>query len=117
MSLWARYIAELRGGKCQFLEYEWGFISYSYPEHLQDAVMVEDVFVVPEQRDAAHAYLLHNEVVGIAAAAGKRRSIFIVRTDSPLAANNLRIYLALGFVPIAAANGEIYLSRNFDNKE
>lgn len=109
-SLWAQYIAELTGNQTHFIEEEWGFISYSLPAG-GDSVFVEDVFVVPAQRDAAHAYQLLGRAEAAGLADGRPYSVFVVQTDSPLAQQNLRIYLALGFSPIAADSGKIWLKR------
>lgn len=112
-SLWARYIEEMFDGRVTFIEYEWGFIAYSFPPEYPDAVFVEDVYIVPEQRNASHALRLHAEVIRAGRKAGKKRSLFIVRLDSAACAENLRIYLAMGFVPCATGNGTIFLTRKF----
>lgn len=115
-SLWSRYIEELRGGATKFVEYEWGFISYSLPPQ-SDVVFVEDVYIVPESRDAAHAYSLLGAVEQAGRKAGRTHSLFVVRTDSINCAHNLRIYLAMGYVPVSAESGSIWLKRQMSEGE
>lgn len=114
-SLWSRYIQEIRSGRTSFIEKEWGFVSYSLPEG--DSVFVEDIYIVPDFRDAAHAYALLGEVEQAGRKAGKSHSIFVVACASASAATNLRVYLAMGFVPVAADSGNIWLKRAFKEGE
>lgn len=108
-SLWARYVTELRGGAVVFLEEEYGFMSYSLPHG--DSVFVEDVYIVPECRDAVHALLMLSKVEAAGLKAEKTHTVFIVRVESAAAAYNLRIYLAMGFSPVSAESGNIWLKR------
>ncbi len=113
MSLWAKYIEETFPGHTQFIEYDWGFISYSFPEQYPDCVLAEDIYIEPSSRDCAHALQLHSEVMAEGRKRGKTHSLFVVRLDSPRCTENLRIYLAMGFVPCEANLGRILLKRHF----
>lgn len=116
MSLWADYITELRYGTCKFIEYPWGFISYSVPEG-GDCIFLEDIYIVPEHRDAARAYRLLSEVNAIGLELNKVNSVFIVRVDTPEASKNLRMYIAMGFTVSAADAGSIWLKRAITKEE
>lgn len=108
-SLWNQYVTELLGGRTKLIEHEWGFISYSLPDG--DSVFAEDIYIIPECRDAAHALRLLVEVERAGLSAGKTHTMFIIRLDSPQASYNMRIYLAMGFVLVLADNARIFLKR------
>lgn len=110
-SLWSKYIAELKGGTTNFFEEEWGFISYSFPEG--DSVYVEDIYVMPEYRNAYRALDLLGRVETAAKGRGKTHSLFVVTCGLSGAAKNLRTYLAMGFEPVVADSGKIWLKRAF----
>ncbi len=114
MSLWADYVTELRGGDVRFIEYEWGFLSYSLKG---ESVFCEDIYIKPDYRDASHAYKLLGEAEQAGLAAGKTQSVFVVRTDSVDCAKNLKTYLAMGFSPCGAESGSIWLKRELSAKE
>jgi len=103
-SLWAQYRAEVSDSV--YLEEEYGFIAYSL---LPDAVLIEELYVVPEQRRTGLGLSLFCRVEELARTAGKSASLACVRLDSRAAAESLKTHLNVGFSPISAENGIIWL--------
>lgn len=68
MSLYANYLTEKTNRKIK--ENEFGYATYSYSE---DAVYIEDIYVLPEQRHNGHAKLLADQIVEEAKAKGIKK--------------------------------------------
>lgn len=117
MSLWADYISELTSGRITFIEEDWGFISFSFPDHAPDCVFAEDIYIVPGKRDASRAYQLLGRVEQAGLKSGKTHTLFTVRADAANASNNLRMYLAMGFLLVDSSQGTIWLKRQINISE
>lgn len=112
MSLWADYIGELRDTK--FIEYEWGFISYSI---LPDCIYLEDVYVVPKRRREGLALRLVEEAEAHGVEAGRKFSMAVIRLENKGHTESLKAHLEVGFVPYLTENGKIWLNRKIGPKE
>lgn len=110
-SHWAAYVNEMLPGKVTFIEKEWGFVSYSLQG---DSVYIEDLYVVPAERNPSKLYELIKAAEEAGHLAGKVATLCSVRVDSPRCADNLRMHLALGAVPVSAESGTIYLKRKIE---
>lgn len=109
-SLWAQYVRELRGDAApQFIEYPWGFISFTQPR--PETIYIEDIYVVPKERGGDLMYKLIGEAEATGHKLGASEVVCSVRVDSPSASRNLRIYLTMGAAPTSAHDGRIYLAR------
>ncbi len=115
MSLWSEYREALCGTK--FLEYEWGFLSYSELPDVPDCLLVEDCFVRPEARKQGRGRELIKEVSDIGRKAGKARLVCSVRVTFKGCAASLAAQLAVGFVPHGLEGDRIWLSRLIEPEE
>jgi len=106
-SLWAQYIEELRPGQRHFIECEWGFISYSFPEAATDCLLIEDIYVVPAERRGTRGTELFKKVELIAQEMDKEAIVARVELATATAAGALQAQLAVGLVPVSADNGII----------
>lgn len=106
-SLWAQYCTELLGGARTFLETEWGFISYSFPQAVPNAVMIHDMYVIPEERRAGRGRELFDRVCWIGKEAGKTAVLAEAELSSKVFMESFRAQLAVGLVPIAADRDKI----------
>ncbi len=111
-SLWARYIEELRDTR--FIEYEWGFISWSL---MEECIYLEDIYIVPEKRREGLALRLVEEAEEIGRKAGKAFSMAVIRLENKGHTESLKAHLAAGFVPFLTENGKIWLKRKIEPKK
>lgn len=112
MSLWAEYINELRGGKVSFIEQEHGFISWSFPEWAHNCIMINDIYVRPDARMQGVGKLLLEQVCEIGRKAGRLYVTSELHLDTCIYAESMRAQIAVGFVPVAAENGRIFMRRS-----
>jgi GNAT superfamily N-acetyltransferase len=111
MSLWADYIQELRAGTIQFLEHDFGFISYTYPEWAPTSIKVCDIYVAPGFRKDRKGTFLLEEVCEIGRKAGKTSVIAELELNTATIKLAFRSQVAAGFLPMAAHNGIIHLQK------
>lgn len=109
-SLWARYVDELLGGSKQFIECEWGFVSYSFPTWI-DAIQIEDMYIVPECRKQGRGAELFAKVCALGREAGRKYVIAQLEMTSRVVTESMRAHLAVGLVPVAAENGKILMRK------
>lgn len=114
MSLWSAYVSELRRD-IVFIERDWGFISFSFPDFAPDCVYAEDIYVLPSRRGEGLALELIAQVEAAGRKAGKQNLLAIVKTVSLTCAESLKAHLAVGFVPVAAESGNIWLKRPIES--
>jgi GNAT superfamily N-acetyltransferase len=110
-SLWAQYILEVRQGSVQFIEYEWGFISYEFPIWAPDAILALDLFVVPEKRREGYGAQLMEEVMRIGRLSGKKWFLGHVEIGTGVTTESMRAHIGAGMVPIGANNDKILMRR------
>lgn len=112
-SLWARYKEET--SPTRFIEYDWGFISYTFVE--EECIYLEDVYVVPERRFEKLGLRLVEEAEAVASAAGRSISLACINLNAKTAAESMKAHLAVGFVPFRAEDDKIWLKRSIRKKE
>ncbi len=112
MSLWADYVKELRGEHApQFIEFDWGFISYTFPEKHANCINIEDIYVIPSERKSGKGTELLDMVRAIGLKAGKKYVTCQLELHTKVYQVSLKAQMAAGFIPIAAENGKIYSMR------
>lgn len=112
MSLWSDYIRELRGEDAhQFIEFPWGFVSYSFPKWAENCIQIEDMYVVPEERKSGRGTELLSMVRTIGLKAGRKYVTAQLELNTECFEGSMRAQLAKGFVPVAAENGKLWLRR------
>ena len=109
-SLWAQYVDELLGGYKKFIECEWGFISYTFPTWI-DAVQVEELYIVPEQRKHGRGRELFDRVCEIGREQKKEFVIAQLEMNSVVVGESIKAHLAVGLVPVAAELGKILMRK------
>lgn len=112
-SHWAMYQAELRGTK--MLEWEFGFVLYDILPNL--VLHVEDVFVVPSERNKGRLHAMWDAVV----LAGRKSECTVMMTNVDLvaktAAASLALQLHMGLIPFKAESNRIWLKRSIAPEE
>lgn len=103
-SLYAQYLAE-RTHK-RIIEDEFGFIVF---EVHPDCVLINELFVVPEQRKKGKGLFLGKEVESIAKSIGKKLIVCTVDPRAKNAGDSLKAILAMGMSLNRAKDGLIYL--------
>lgn len=111
MSLWADYIAELRGPDFRkFLEYPDCFAAYSVPPDL-NCIIIHDMYVKPELRETGRGTALLTDICEIGRTAGKSHVIAELELGTRTAEVAFRAQTAAGFIPRAAHNGIIHMEK------
>lgn len=111
MSQWADYVNEVKGGTVTFIERDYGFISYSFPLNAPDCIYAEDVYIVPEHRRSKKALELVTAVEDAGRKANKQYVLAVISVASFTSVESLKAHLAVGFVPVLAESGSIWLKR------
>lgn len=105
-SLYAQYLAE-RTHK-RIIEDGFGFIVF---EVLPDCVLINELFIVPEERKKGRGLYLGKEVESIAKSIGKKLLVCTVDPRAKNAEDSLRAILAMGMSLNRAKDGLIYLTK------
>lgn len=100
-SLWARYREER--GEAKFIEYDWGFISYSING---EECYIQDYYIIPEKRGEGLAWKLAKEVEKRALDAGCKYLTGSVIVGSKDDTKSLKILLHYG-MKLLSVNGNI----------
>jgi GNAT superfamily N-acetyltransferase len=108
MSLYADYIKE-RLDK-NIVETDDGFATFLY---LDQHVYIEDIYVVPEKRQAGVAKFLADKVLQQARQKGYKKLLGSVCVGTNGAANSLKTLLAYNMYPIKCENQMIYFEKEF----
>lgn len=114
MSLWSAYVSELRKDVI-FIERDWGFISFSFPDFAPDCVYAEDIYVLPDRRGEGLANELICQVEEAGRKAGKHNLLAIIKIASLTCVESLKAHLAVGFVPVVSESGNIWLKRPIES--
>lgn len=92
MDLYRKYLEERE--EAHLLDYEWGFAVYKYGK---DYVYLQDIYVVPEQRQNKLGIHLMNEVAKEAKERGCVNMIGSVKPSAPFAKEMHEIMYKVGF--------------------
>ena len=106
MSLYAKYIQE-RDGK-HIIEDDRGFVVYSFR---QDAVYVEDIYILPEFRHSGLAREMTDQVAVIAKEKGLKKLLGSVVVGNSHTEYNLIGYIKYGFKVDSCSNNFILLTK------
>ena len=111
MSLWAEYIAELRGPEYrQWLEFPDCFAAYSLPED-KECIIIHDMYVKSWARKSGRGKLLLDDVCEIGRKAGKKFVVAEIELNTLTVDQALGAQLAVGFKPVAAYTGIICMRK------
>lgn len=108
-SLWLQYVEELMDRRG--IEYDWGFVHYSYPAWAQDCIMIDDLFVAPEHRKSGKGKILFDGVSEIGRLAGKKWLIAHLELGTRKYVDSWAAQLAVGLLPISAEQGKILVRK------
>ena len=103
MELYRQYLLEREN--THLLDYDWGFATYSFGDN---HVYLQDIYVVPEKRDAGLGVHLMNEVGRLAKEQGHEVMIGSVDDRGEGSKNMHEIMKHLGFIKYSEENTTSY---------
>lgn len=110
MSHWAEYMKELLGNR-MFIEKDYGFVSYSFPDWAPTCAMIHDTWIAPTERKKGYSRELLDEVIAAAKHSGKTAILGQVEIGTKLAKSSLAMQFALGFELLSSEGGKIMLRK------
>lgn len=108
MSLYAQYLAERE--EKEIIESDKGFATFKTFENGE--CYLQDIFVVPKQRQSGLATEMANKVVEIAKERGCNKLIGSVCVDDKNATRNMTVFLAYGMQIYKNVGTMIFLSKD-----
>lgn len=106
-SLYAQYLRERENA--EVLEYDWGFAVYKMaPDH----VYLQDIYIVPAERNADRGQELMQEVAAIARTKGIKTMFGSICPSAKNSAKMERIMLHLGFELDSCGHDIIYYKKS-----
>jgi Acetyltransferase (GNAT) family len=104
--MYAEYVKERLGKDCFWTEK--GFATFSFTE---DAVYIEDLFVLPEFRKSSEASNIADNIAEIAKARGYKKMLGSVIPSANGSTVSMKVLLAYGFEIDSSSNNFILLRK------